>query len=135
METGSCLCGTVHYNFDRASIISIGHCHCYDCQKASGSGKATVIFLPTDQLVIIGAFKTYTVVGKQGRHVRRGFCAECGSPFLTEIEEQPELCAIKAGSLDDSSWVQPDTNYWISTAQPWAPVDSSLKSFEQIGDR
>ena len=42
METGGCLCRKVRYKFDREKIVSAGHCHCKDCQKVTGSGKATI---------------------------------------------------------------------------------------------
>ena len=33
----------------------------------------------------------------------------------------PELAFIKAGSLDDASWVEPAVEAWTSSAQPWSP--------------
>jgi hypothetical protein len=36
---------------------------------------------------------------------------------------------IKAGSLDDSSWLKIDSNFWSSTAREWSPVDETLHSF------
>jgi hypothetical protein len=33
----------------------------------------------------------------------------------------PELIFIKAGSLDDASWVQPTLEAWTSSAQSWSP--------------
>ena len=45
--TGSCLCRAVTYEFDQSSLISAHHCHCSDCQKSTGSGKATILLLPS----------------------------------------------------------------------------------------
>jgi hypothetical protein len=28
---------------------------------------------------------------------------------------------IKAGSLDDASWLEPAAEAWTSSAQPWSP--------------
>ena len=39
-ESGGCLCGTVKYEFNKSNLISSHHCHCVDCQKSTGSGKA-----------------------------------------------------------------------------------------------
>ena len=52
METGGCLCGKIRYKFNRERVVSSGHCHCSDCQRATGSGKATIIFVPTEDLEI-----------------------------------------------------------------------------------
>jgi len=134
IEKGGCLCGQVRYQFDQTSVVTAGHCHCTDCQKATGSGKATILFIPTEALQIDGEIKTYTVVGTAGSHVTRGFCPECGSPIISYVEEDPTLRFIKAGSLDDPAWVRPEASYWSESAWPWAPVEAGLASFPQNPD-
>ena len=129
LATGGCLCGLLRYEFNRETVITAGHCHCTDCQKATGSGKATIIFVPTGDLKMQGEYKLYTVVGTDGSHVSRGFCPECGSPVISFAQEQPDVRFIKAGSLDDPSWVNAEASYWGDSAHPWAPVDTGLPSF------
>ena len=126
---GGCLCGRIRYEFDRNLVLSAAHCDCTDCQKATGSGKATIIFLPTDALNVNGEYKTYTVVGAEGSHVTRGFCSDCGCPIISYTEEVPETRFIKAGSLDDPSWVVARSSFWSGSAHAWSPVDIQLSSF------
>jgi len=38
---------------------------------------------------------------------------------------------ILAGTLDDSSWFQPQMDFFISDAQPWDQMDPSIAKFEQ----
>ena len=57
IETGGCLCGHIRYEFNRNDVVSSGHCHCKDCQKITGSGKATIIFIPTKSLKINKEYK------------------------------------------------------------------------------
>lgn len=128
-KTGSCLCGEVSYSFNESSVISAHHCHCKDCQKSTGSGKATIVMIPENALQMKGEIKIYTVTGTDGSHVTRGFCESCGSPLISYIEEMQGIRLIKAGSLDDSSWLKIDSNFWSSTAREWSPVDESLHSF------
>jgi hypothetical protein len=128
-KTGSCLCGEVSYSFNESSVISAHHCHCKDCQKSTGSGKATIIMIPENALQMKGEIKIYTVTGTDGSHVTRGFCESCGSPLISYIEEMQGIRLIKAGSLDDSSWLKIDSNFWSSTAREWSPVDETLHSF------
>jgi hypothetical protein len=129
MVSGGCLCGAYTYRFDREKVLSASHCHCTDCQKSTGSGKATILFVPEADLSTTGDLKFYTVVGVDGGHVSRGFCPECGSPVISQVEEMPGVKFVKAGSLDDSSWVQINSSFWNETAQPWSPVDESQQSF------
>jgi len=126
--TGGCLCGAVHYTFDRDNALSAHHCHCTDCQKSTGSGKATVVFIPTAALALKGELKYYTVTGTDGTHVSRGFCPECGSPVTSRIEEMPDVRLVKAGTMNDSSWLKIDSNLWSDSAQAWSPTDETCAS-------
>jgi hypothetical protein len=111
--------------------MSAGHCHCVDCQRATGSGKATIVFVPSASLEVFGEYRIYTVVGSDGSHVSRGFCPTCGSPIISYVAEQPDVRFIKAGSLDDASWVRTEASYWQVSAQPWDPVNVDIPSFEK----
>jgi len=126
---GGCLCGLVRYNFDKDDVISSHHCHCKDCQKSTGSGKATIVFIPSSSVVIKGEIKFFSVTGKDGGHVNRGFCPQCGSPLISFVEEMKEIKFIKAGSLDDSSWIKVKSSFWNTTAESWSPVDEEIDSF------
>lgn len=97
----------------------------------TGSGKATIILVPTVALKVEGEFKTYTVTGSDGAHVTRGFCPTCGSQMISFVEEMPDLRFVKAGILEDSSWVKIDSSFWTDTAEPWSPVDPTCPAFER----
>lgn len=129
IETGGCLCGELTYQFDRDAVISAHHCHCKDCQRSTGSGKATLIMVPNDALESKGELKTYTVVGTAGAHVNRGFCPTCGCQVMSHIDEMPTLKIIKVGTLDDSSWIKIDSSFWGDSAEDWSPVDERAPSF------
>jgi hypothetical protein len=131
IETGGCLCGNIRYQFKRKDVISAGHCHCKDCQKITGSGKATIVFIRTNDLKINEDYKVYSVIGNDGTNVHRGFCPNCGSPIISFVTEQPNLKFIKAGSLDDSSWLKIESSFWSVSACNWDPISKSLPSFQK----
>ena len=131
IETGGCLCGNIKYKFNRKDVVSAGHCHCRDCQKITGSGKATIVFIPTKSLKINNNYKVYSVIGHDGTNVHRGFCPNCGSPIISYVTEQPDLRFIKAGSLDDSSWIKIESSFWSISANKWDPVNENIPCFEQ----
>ena len=126
---GGCLCAAVQYHFDKINVISAHHCHCKDCQKSTGSGKATIVLVPSSLITIEGEIKFYTVTGKDGGHVSRGFCSECGSQLISYLEEMQEIKFVKAGSLMDSSWIEIQSSFWSSTAQHWSPIDEEITNF------
>ena len=134
LQSGGCLCKKITYKFDKSHVISAHHCHCKDCQKSTGSGKATILLIPNESLQINGELKYYTVTGSAGSNISRGFCAECGSPLISFVKENPDIKFIKAGSIDDSTWINADSNFWSSTAQSWSPVDETIHTFTHNPD-
>ena len=103
ISSGRCQCGDISFTFDKSKIISIHHCHCKDCQRATGSGKATILFIAKKYVDLKGKLKFYESKGSSGSHVRRGFCPNCGSGILSYAKEFSRIFYIKAGVLDDSS--------------------------------
>ena len=134
-ESGGCLCGAVKFEFDKPNLISAHHCHCIDCQKSTGSGKATVLVLPSNAIKMEGELKFHTTTTASGRSMNRGFCDECGSPVLSFIEEMPGMKFVRAGSLDDSSWLMIDSNFFSSSAHAWSPIDEDIPSFTHNPDQ
>tara|TARA_B100000745_G_scaffold150189_1_gene98183 strand:- start:331 stop:753 length:423 start_codon:yes stop_codon:yes gene_type:complete len=134
-ESGGCLCGAVSYKFDKPNLISAHHCHCIDCQKSTGSGKATILMLPSKAIKMEGELKFHTTTTASGRSMNRGFCDECGSPVLGFIEEMPGMKFVRAGSLDDSSWLKIDSNFFSSSAHSWSPIDEDIPSFTHNPDK
>ncbi|MDG1489209.1 MAG: GFA family protein, partial [Actinomycetota bacterium] len=99
-----------------------------------GSGKATIIVIPEKNLQTKGELKYYSVVGTDGATIERGFCEKCGSPIISAAigpKDWEGIKFIKAGSLDDSSWVEVTANIWKSSARDWSPVSEELPTFDQ----
>ena len=131
MIKGGCLCGKIRYEFKQEDVISAGNCHCKDCQKATGSGKATILVLAKKNLTISGDPRFYESVGTDGMHINRGFCEKCGSGVVSFAKELDRVVFVKAGTLDDSSWVTIDSNYFTDSSHDWNKPDPSIKSFNQ----
>jgi|TARA_Y100000766_G_C18774828_1_gene540195 hypothetical protein len=129
-QTGKCQCGSVSYSFNKEKLISSHHCHCKDCQRATGSGKATILFISKKYVELNGEIKYFETKGSSGSHVRRGFCPNCGSGILSYTKELPHILFIKAGTLDNSSWVKIDSNFFTKSANDWNKPDESIKCFE-----
>jgi hypothetical protein len=51
--------------------------------------------------------------------VQRKFCGNCGSPIMSYVQAMPDLEFVKAGTLDDTGWLDPTVELWCDTAQPW----------------
>ena len=129
-QTGRCQCGKINYSFKQEDVLSAHHCHCKDCQRATGCGKATIIYIPNKKLKINGDIKFYESKGSMGTTIRRGFYDNCGSGIVSYAKELPMIKFIKAGTLDDSSWLKVESSFFAKSSADWNAPDENIKSFE-----
>jgi hypothetical protein len=125
---GGCLCGKVRYSADTEPRF-VGVCHCADCQRFTGSAFSTVMAFPASELKVIGALKTFTKAGDTGKPIHRRFCPECGSGIVDEADALPGIVMINVGTLDDPSWVKPQSEIYCASAQPWVSLGGGLQRF------
>lgn len=128
--TGGCLCGNVRYSADAEPIVQ-AVCHCSDCQRQTGGPFTVVVGVPRAALTVEGdTLASFTTIGEDhGGETERSFCSACGAPVFSVTAVLPDLALIKAGSLDDASWLEPAVEVWTSSAQPWSPHFEHAASF------
>jgi hypothetical protein len=126
--TGGCLCGAVRYSTDAAPLFQ-AVCHCKNCQKQGGTALSIVVGFPAAAFSIEGDVKTYEDKGESGGTVYRRFCPECGSPIVSDVSSMAGVTILKAGTLDDTSWLKPGMQVWTKSAQPWVGSLSELPGF------
>jgi hypothetical protein len=107
-------------------------CHCKNCQKQAGSALSIVVAVPKAALSVQGQLKTYHDVGDSGLPVDRNFCPECGSPVTTDAAAVPGLTFIKAGTLDDTSWLDPKVHVYCDSKQAWTPIPEGSQAFAKM---
>jgi len=129
MVSGSCLCGSLRFELDESRAGPAMHCHCRDCQRVTGSGKATIVLMPEDAIDLRGEYRLYSSRGTDGSHVHRGFCPTCGSQMLTFVDELPGAVFVKAGTMDETDWIEIAVNCWTGSARHWSPVDKQAPGF------
>ena len=118
---GGCLCGRVRYTSEAEPVMQ-AVCHCRNCQKQGGTAFSVVVVAPTPTVTVTGELKTYEDQGDSGATLHRKFCPECGSPIYSSSTASPALMFIKAGTLDDTSWLDPKVHIWTESAQAWNGV-------------
>jgi hypothetical protein len=128
---GGCLCGQVRYSAT-AEPIFVGICHCTSCQKESGSSFNLAVAVPRAALAIQGSPKTYSKRGDSGKEVVSRFCPNCGSTILSEAELLPEAAILRAGTLDDTSWLKPTMEIYCDSAQAWVDLAGGMARFPKM---
>ena len=121
---GGCLCGAVRYE-SNAEPAMVAVCHCTSCQKNTGTAFSLNIGIPEDSVKITGdSLVKYEDRGtSSGKPFYRSFCSKCGSPISGQGVAYAGVIFIKAGTLDDASWVKPTAHIWCSSKQPWVVIE------------
>ncbi len=129
--SGGCSCGKVRFSAD-ADPTFVAVCHCHACQKASGSAFALIVALPAAALSVSGEVTTYDSIGESGKGKHYRFCPTCGSPVSSNVDVFPDMMMIRAGSIDDPSWVKPAMEIQCESKQPWVDLGGGLQSFAKM---
>jgi hypothetical protein len=64
--------------------------------------------------------------------MRRGFCANCGSPVFLVNGARTNVTILYAGNLDDPGWFKPSRDIFVASAQPWDLMHDDLPKFDRM---
>ncbi|SFI49856.1 Uncharacterized conserved protein [Phyllobacterium sp. CL33Tsu] len=125
--TGGCQCGAVRFRVEgRVDDTSI--CHCRMCQKAFGNFYAPLAS-------VRGAHFQWTRGGpkryQSSNHVKRGFCAECGTPLTYEA---PDGLALAIGAFDHPEELAPVLQWGLEGKLPYVDDLGALPGHTSEGD-
>jgi hypothetical protein len=109
--------------------VFVGVCHRTHCQRQTGTAFSVRVGVPKPATSIQGQFKTFHDIGDSGQSIQRNFCPECGSPIFTDAAVVPGLAFIKAGTLDDTSWLDPKMHMYCDSAERWTSISEGSQKF------
>jgi hypothetical protein len=128
---GGCSCGKVRYSSD-ADPMFTGVCHCKTCQKITGSSFSVVIAVPDPALKVTGTLSSFDTKGDTGNGTHSGFCPSCGSPVTWKADVMQGATMLRAGTLDDPSWLKPSMEIYCDSKMPWVSLGGGLQSFPKM---
>jgi len=129
--TGGCACGAIRYESAAEPVLML-HCHCRDCQRASGGPFSSYVIVPKEAFKLTqGSVRFHDLPSDRGGKTHRGFCPDCGSPIMVRTDAAPQVVAVRPASLDDPSWFNPQMDTWTVDAHPWDQMSPALVKFEK----
>ncbi len=122
LYSGGCQCGAVRFRIEGA-LGSASICHCRMCQKAFGSFYAPLVSVAGATLQWTrGEPKRF----QSSNHVKRGFCAECGTPLTYEA---PDGIALAIGAFDAPEEVEPTIQWGVERKLPYVDGLADLPGY------
>jgi hypothetical protein len=108
------------------------NCHCTNCQKIGGGAFSTPLtVLESGFAFIAGEPRTIEWTSDAGNPRFGWFCGACGSRIAHGQTPSVGVLSVRAGTLDDRSWVEPVGDIWVRSAQPWVVLGEPQFRHEQ----
>ena len=121
-QPGGCACGKLRYRLTGPPLVAYA-CHCRVCQARTGSAFALSLVVRSADVVLSGdAPEIRRSMTSWGRETDHSFCPECRTRLFGRPLAAPEFANLRAGTLDDPSWVRPVAQTGMASAIPWAVI-------------
>ena len=119
IHTGGCQCGAIRFRVT-GDLKDASICHCRMCQKAFGAYYASLV---STRGAVLEWTRGEPKRFQSSNVVRRGFCADCGTPLTYEA---PDGVAVAAGAFDDPRPLAPWVQYGVEGKLPYVDGLSAL---------
>jgi hypothetical protein len=103
--------------------VRVSVCHCYDCQRRSGSAFAAQARFPEDAVAISGEHNVYEHVSDSGNTASFHFCPTCGSTLWYHARPHQDLFAIPVGNFADRDFPAPHYSVWEERKHHWVAIN------------
>ncbi len=118
-QPGGCACGALRYELS-APPVMIYNCHCKNCQKITGSAFTVAATVFENALAFTKGAPRRTAWKADSGNERFGlFCGDCGSRIANGQTPSIGMLSLRAGTFDDTGWIEPVGDIWTKSAQGW----------------
>ena len=81
-------------------------------------------------ITVTGTLKEFSRTSDKGNLVKAYFCPECGVRIYGKPGYVKGVVSLKPGTLDDTSWLNPDTALWVKSSQNWFELPEHTDKIE-----
>jgi hypothetical protein len=134
-QAGGCQCGAVRYETTGAPRL-VYTCHCTDCQRITGSAFSLGIVVGIEEFKLAqGELRPLLRTASNGQIRKRWVCPDCGTWICSgnahpASQSDEVIRIVRAGTLDDTSWLRPTVHAWTRSAQSWFVLPINDLCFE-----
>lgn len=127
---GGCICGDVRFVVE-SEPLTIYACHCTHCQRSSGTAFTMSMLIDRAFLSVTRGEPTqYVVQFAAGLPATGLMCGSCGTRLWRAGRKNANLIILRAGTLDQTSWLRPVAHLWTRSAQPWLALPKGSGIYE-----
>jgi hypothetical protein len=123
---GGCACGAIKFVVT-LPVLWCTHCHCHSCRRHHGAAIVTWFGVASANFRLSGREHLKWHVCSE--NAKRGFCGNCGSPFLFLTTRRPDEVHVARASLHDEVDTTPGSHIFFDQHVSWLPIEDSLPRF------
>lgn len=105
-------------------------CHCFACQRRTGSAFSIQGLYGSEQIHTIGRFSEYVRVTERDGERRYCFCPDCGATVFFTMPAVPDLVGVPAGGFADPSFPAPRLSVHESRRHAWVTLPEPIEHRE-----
>jgi hypothetical protein len=132
-QPGGCQCGSLRYEIREPPQL-VYTCHCTECQRLTGSAFSMALVTDTEAFSLVGPTpRPLQRKADSERTVTRWVCPDCGTWIWSGPRSDAatrDALRVRAGTLDDTSWLRPTVHFWTRSTQRWVELPKDDQTFE-----
>lgn len=124
----SCSCGQVKLEVN-GEPVRVAVCHCYACQKRTGSAFGVQARFAIEDVNIEGDSHIYERTADSGNVIKFHFCPNCGNTvyyFLGGVEH----IAIPVGAFANKDFTQPKLSIYEDRQHNWVKITADVEHWD-----
>jgi hypothetical protein len=126
----SCSCGQLQLTCE-GEPVRVSICHCFACQKRTGSAFGYQARFPREQIRdISGNAVRFSRRGDSGKTVTFNFCPACGSTVYWQSDNAPGLISIAIGAFADPAFHAPRHSVYEASRHHWVALPANAEHLD-----
>ena len=118
----SCACGSLKVGC-KGEPAKVSLCHCFACQRRTGSTHSIAAFFLREHVAIEGAAARFTRPSDRGFDVTFQFCPTCGSNVCWVPDRMPDRIGVAVGAFADPAFPAPTQQVYEDCRHPWLTLE------------
>lgn len=128
-RNASCCCGQLQVT-TTGEPVRVSVCHCFACQKRTGSAFGAQARFPDAAVQKEGRAKEYVRTADTGNTITFSFCPECGSTVFYQLEKVPGFTVVGLGCFDEPTLPEPSISIYEARRHPWVTLAENCERMD-----
>lgn len=126
LRIATCSCNLVTIQC-RGEPLRTSACHCFECQKRTGSVFGVQARFYSEQTTLDGEVSSYTRIAESGNQVTYSFCPRCGTTMMLRLSAAPGYSIVPLGVFREQDFPPPSFSVYEERKWGWVKFDSEVE--------